>query len=163
MSDITELERRISVALERIGAGLDLLGEGAGAVPATGADEGELASLREALDAERTANAQLTERVRAIREKQETMVEALEKKVVRLTEQLDAAGLELQRQKQLNAELTDANRALSKAAQEGVAEPHLINRSMMTELEALRVARAAEMAEMEEILSELKPLIGEVA
>lgn len=163
MSDITELERRISAALERIGAGLDLLGQGAGAAPAAAADAGELTSLREALDAERTANAQLTERVRAIREKQETMVEALEKKVVRLTEQLNAAGLELQRQKQLNTELTEANRALSDAAQEGVAEPHLINRSMMTELEALRIARAAEMAEMEEILSELKPLIGEVA
>ncbi len=163
MSDITELERRISVALERIGAGLDLLGQGSGAAPAAGADEGELTRLRDALDAERTANAQLTERVRAIREKQETMVEALEKKVGRLTEQLNTAGVELQRQKQLNADLTEANRALSDAAQEGVAEPHLINRSMMTELEALRIARAAEMAEMEEILSELKPLIGEVA
>lgn len=163
MSDITELERRISAALERIGTGLDLLGEGAGVAPVQGGDDGELAALREALDAERTANAQLTERVRAIREKQETMVEALEKKVGRLTEQLNAADLELQRQKRLNNELTDANRALSEAAQEGVAEPHLINRSMMTELEALRVARAAEMAEMEEILSELKPLIGEVA
>ncbi|OYX41800.1 MAG: hypothetical protein B7Z02_14435 [Rhodobacterales bacterium 32-67-9] len=161
MSDITELERRISAALERIGTGLDLLGQGTGATP--GDDDGELTALRDALDAERTANAQLTERVRAIREKQETMVEALEKKVGRLTEQLNAAGLELQRQKQLNTQLTDANRALSEAAQEGVAEPHLINRSMMTELEALRVARAAEMAEMEEILSELKPLIGEVA
>ncbi len=163
MSDITELERRISAALERIGAGLDMLDEGGEAAPAAGADDAELESLREALDAERTANAQLTERVRAIRDKQETMVEALEKKVARLTEQLNAVGLEVQRQKRLNADLTEANRALSEAAQEGVAEPHLINRSMMTELEALRAARAAEMAEMEEILSELKPLIGEVA
>ncbi|WP_347313264.1 hypothetical protein [Defluviimonas sp. SAOS-178_SWC] len=163
MSDITELERRISAALGRIGAGLDLLDQGAGAAPVASTDDNELASMREALDAERTANAQLTERVRAIREKQETMVEALEKKVGRLTEQLNATGLELQRQKELNTELTEANRALSEAAQEGVAEPHLINRTMMTELEALRAARAAQVAEMEEILSELKPLIGEVA
>ncbi len=44
-----------------------------------------------------------------------------------------------------------------------MTEPHLLNRAMMTELEALRAARAADVAEMDEILSELKPLIGEVA
>jgi hypothetical protein len=34
---------------------------------------------------------------------------------------------------------------------------------MMPELAALRAARAADLAEMDDILSELKPLIGEVA
>ncbi len=157
MNDMTDLARRLSAALERISIGVDEAGDAA-----PRGDEGEVA-LREALDAERTTNAQLTERVRAIKEKQETMVSALETKVARLTEQLNTAGAELQRQKRLNGELADANRALSDAAKAGVSEPHLINRSMMTELEALRAARAAEMAEMEEILSELKPLIGEVA
>lgn len=166
MNEIAELERRISTALTRIGQGIDAvladLAEGGplAAAPETGAAEAE---LREALEAERAANAQLTERVRAIKEKQETMVGALEKKVARLTAQLDAAGLELQRHKRLNADLAEANRALSEAAREGLTEPHLINRSMMTELEALRVARATEVAEIDEILSELKPLIGEVA
>ena len=168
MNEIAELERRISAALARIGQGID-------AVLADLADAGPLgpaaqdggpaaeAELREALEAERAANAQLTERVRAIKEKQETMVGALERKVARLSQQLDAAGVELQRHKRLNAELTEANRALSEAARAGVAEPQLINRSMLTELEALRAARATEIAEMDEILSELKPLIGEVA
>lgn len=163
MSDMTELARRLSAALERIGTGADALG---GAAPGGGgaaADDAGAAELREALEAERTTNAQLTERVRAIKDKQETMVSALEAKVARLTQQIDAAGAEMQRQKRLNADLADANRALSEAAKAGVTEPHLINRSMQTELEALRAARAAEMAEMEEILSELKPLIGEVA
>lgn len=154
MTEMTELARRLTDALERIGAGLDSGAEG---------QSGDAAGLREALEAERTTNAQLTERVRAIKDRQETMVSALEAKVARLTEQLDAAGAELQRQKRLNADLAEANRALSEAATKGVAEPHLINRSMQTELEALRAARAAEMAEMEEILAELKPLIEEVA
>ena len=157
MTEMTELARRLTEALERIGAGLD-----AGSAGADGAS-GEAAGLKEALEAERTTNAQLTERVRAIKDKQETMVGALEAKVAQLTRQLDAAGAELQRQKRLNADLADANKALSEAATKGVAEPDLINRSMQTELEALRAARAAEMAEMEEILAELKPLIEEVA
>ncbi|MCB2129614.1 MAG: hypothetical protein KDE03_11170 [Rhodobacteraceae bacterium] len=160
MAELAELERRITAAMDRISRGVDDLSKGAADV-APGDDA--TAELREALEAERNANAQLTERVRAIKEKQETMVSALEKKVARLTEQLNTAGAALQRQKRLNAELTEANQALSQAAQEGLTEPHLINRSMMTELEALRAARAAEVAEMEEILAELKPLIGEVA
>ncbi len=157
MTEMTELARRLTEALERIGAGLD-----AGLAGTEGQSD-EVAGLKEALEAERTTNAQLTERVRAIKHKQETMVGALEAKVAQLTRQLDATGAEVQRQKRLNADLADANKALSEAATKGVAEPHLINRSMQTELEALRAARAAEMAEMEEILAELKPLIEEVA
>lgn len=167
MNDIAELERRITVALERIGAGLDALGS-QGAAPVAGAapdhrGEERIAALQEALDAERTTNAQLTERVRAIREKQETMVGALEKKVARLTGQADAAAQELQRLRQANQDLADMNRALSAAAAAGLADPDLVQRAMATELEALRAARAADLAEMDDILSELKPLIGEVA
>lgn len=157
MNELSEYERRIGAALDRIAGAL---GRGA-AVPAGGGQD--TAALQEALDAERAANAQLTERVRAIKEKQETMVAALERNVARLTQQLDAQGREVMRQKRLNAQLTDTNRSLSDAARSGVTEPHLLNRAMMTELEALRAARAADVAEMDEILSELKPLIGEVA
>ena len=163
MSDIAELERRISAALERIDTGLDRIDAMPAAAPAAVQDDAEVARLRDELDAERTANAQLTERVRAIKEKQETMVGALEKKVGRLTEQLNAAGEDAQRLRQFNEELTESNRALAAAAEKGVVEPGLINRALMTELDAMRAARAAEMAEMDEILSELKPLIGEVA
>lgn len=163
MSDIAELERRISAALERIEAGLDRVDAMPAAAPVEARDDAEVERLREELEAERTANAQLTERVRAIKDKQETMVGALEKKVERLTMQLNAAGEDAQRLRQFNEELTESNRALAAAAEKGVVEPGLINRALMTELEAMRAARAAEMAEMDEILSELKPLIGEVA
>jgi chromosome segregation ATPase len=167
MNDIAELERRITLALERIGAGIDMLGTTGGGTAAASDDsagaDSHIAELEDALEAERAANAQLTERVRAIREKQETMVSALERKVARLTEQADSATLELQRLRQINEDLSDANRALSLAVAEGVSEPELINHAMMSELEALRASRAADLAEMDDILSELKPLIGEVA
>ena len=171
MTDISELERRILYALERIDRGVDALTIGGDIAPpshkaaeasgARGAEEVE--ALRSELDAERSANAQLTERVRAIKDKQETIVSDLEKKVGRLTQQLDLAGAELQRQRRLNADLVSVNQSLSDAAQDGVTEPALLNQSFMTEIDAMRAARSAEMAEIEEILAELKPLIGEVA
>lgn len=163
MDDLSELERRITLALERIGQGLGALKAGGHEIEAPAANSAEADALRQALDDERTANAQLTERVRAIKDKQESVVAALERTVARLTEQLDTQGRELQRQRRLNGQLTDTNRALSQAAEQGLSEPHLLNKAMMTELEALRIQRAAEMAEMDEILNELKPLIGEVA
>ncbi len=171
MIDISELERRILFALERIDRGVDGLALGGSIAPqvfaaqvaAAPGHSAEAEELRAELDAERSANAQLTERVRAIKDKQETIVADLEKKVARLTLQLDTAGAELQRQRRLNADLVGTNQALSDAARDGVTEPELLNRALMTELAALRTARAAEMAEMEEIMAELKPLIGEVA
>lgn len=155
MSDISELERRITAALARITAGLDSLS-------ATPTPEGADAT-QEALLSEQLANAQLNERLRAVKEKSETTIAALEKKVEKMTQQLDVQGLELQRMRKTNIQLRETLRALREAQEAGTAEPHLLNKSMMAELEALRASRMAEMAEMEEILGELKPLIGERA
>jgi hypothetical protein len=165
MNDISELERRILYALERIDIATAQLGDGAAAKvqEAPLANSIDIDVLKAELEAERLANAQLTERVRAIKEKQETMVVALEKKVARLTQQLEANGTELQHQRQLNVDLTAINRKLSEAARTGLIDAETLNQSMETELAALRVARSAEMAEVEEIMAELRPLIGEVA
>src|SRR5690606_40004114 len=73
MSDIAELERRISAALARIEAGVEVLGAAPAETAPAARDEGEITRLTEELEAERAANAQLTERVRAIKEKQEPM------------------------------------------------------------------------------------------
>lgn len=164
MDDVTELERRIMYALERIGAAVDQWPAGTVAGgPAVADTSIDVDVLKAELEAERSANAQLTERVRAIKDKQENMVATLERRAARLSEQLDQLGAELQRQRRLNADLTRVNQALSDAARGGVSDPGLLNDALRTEVEALRAARAGEMAEVAEILSELKPLIGEVA
>ena len=75
MSEISELERRITAALDRASQALDKL---SAATTADG-DSGDLAAE---LEAERVANAQLEERVRAIKDKQETMVARLEADVL---------------------------------------------------------------------------------
>lgn len=164
MDDVTELERRILYALERIGTAVDQMAvtapSGASADTATSID---VDVLKAELEAERSANAQLTERVRAIKDKQENMVATLERKAARLSEQLDQIGAELQRQRRLNADLTRVNQALSDAARDGHHDPALLDEALRTEVAALRAERASEMAEVAEILSELKPLIGEVA
>ena len=45
------------------------------------------------------------------------------------------------------------------ANEEGVGEPHLINKSMMAELESMRAARQVDIAETEAIKLALVPLL----
>ena len=84
----------------------------------------------------------------------------LERRLARLTEQLDLQSLEMLRLKKANAKLMESNHALREAQIEGFPDATLINKSISAELEALQAERRAEMAEMEEILAELKPLIA---
>lgn len=149
----SELERRIAAALDRVAAGLERALRPAAA--------GEAARLREALAAERDANAQLTERVRAVKERQESIVTGLERRLARQTELVDVQGLELQRLKKSLVQLREASRLLREAQEAGLADPSAINRSLQAEAEALRATRAAEIAALDEILAELRPLIGE--
>ena len=153
MSDITELERRITSALDRIGTGLARVSSGGGNMAA------DVASLREALETEQSANAQLEERVKAIRDRQEETVSALEAEVARLREAATKHDGELQRLKRINDQLRQNNRALRDANEQGVGDAHLINKSMTTELEALRDSREADRAELDQVLGELKPLL----
>lgn len=67
MADISELDQRIQAALERISNGLEGLGQAA-------AD----AALAEEIEAERMANAQLEERIRALREQHEAQLRETE-------------------------------------------------------------------------------------
>jgi len=61
----------------------------------------------------------------------------------------------------LNNELREANEAGRSASDDKDAE--VVNKALQTELEALQTARKADLAELETIMTELKPLIGEGA
>lgn len=152
MNDITELERRITAALDRIGTGISGI---SGASDSTA----ETARLREALEAEQTVNAQLEERVKAIRDRQEQTVSALEAEVARLREAVGQHQTELQRLKRIGTQLRQNNVALREANQQGVGDAHLINKAMLTELDALRTTREADRTELDAILGALKPLL----
>lgn len=165
MSELAEYKRRIAAALDRIGQGLGTRSEAAAGDAGQAAGDAELTAemdrLRTELASERASNGQLIERVRAVRRKQERAIAGLQRRITELKREADAAAEELQRQKRLVAEIADTNRALRAAAEAGVTDPELLNKSLMNEVEALRASRAAEIAEISAILSELAPAIGE--
>ena len=169
MEDLAAIEMRMAAALERLAVALDRSDRAPKSVPGLGARAepspdpemaATIASLRESLDKERATNAQLSERVQQVKQRQETTISQLERRLARLTEQLDLQSLEMLRLKKANAKLIESNGALRQAQIEGFPDATLINRSISAELEALQAERRAEMAEMEEILAELKPLIA---
>lgn len=150
MSNIEELQRRITAAMDQVAFGLDKLG-----AASSGPDE----ETQRQLEDERTANAQLQERVRSLRTKSETELAALRTQTEAGEARIAQLDIELQRVRRANAQLTDACAALRDANTEGVGEPHLINKAMLAELEALRAARAADVAEASTILASLTPLL----
>lgn len=153
MSEIDEFQTRIIGALERAGRALDQLG-----VPTEGEDATALAAE---LEAERVANAQLEARVRAIKEKQETVVARLEADVASLRDALDRRDSTVQRMKAVNDELRASNQALREANASGMAEPDLVNQSLSTELAGLRERAATDRQELDEILATLDPILKE--
>ncbi len=156
MSNVSDLERRLGRALDRIAKSAQKLG----AAPSDSDQSSEVDELRNQLEAERAKTAQLSERVNAVRNRQEGPFATLERRLARMTEQLDLQSLEMLRLKKANTKLIEANRQLREGSEAKIIEPSTINRSLLAELEALRAERAAEMAEMEEVLGELKPLIS---
>lgn len=154
MTDISELESRMTAAMDRIAAGIEALGVTQAEVSAD-----EFDALQEALEAERNANAQLEERVLAIKEKQDKVVERLENEVERLRADIARTSRELTAFREVNARLRDNNAALRRANAGGEGDAALIALGAETELEALRLQRQTDRAELDLVLSELKPLV----
>lgn len=166
MTDIVELERRIRFALDRIAKAAERARTvdtpaPAAAPAAAPAPSAELAALRAELEKERAANARLTERVGGLKDRQDSTVTALERKLARASEQLDVLGLEVQRLRKANHQLAEANAALRETRIADMTDPTAINRSLSAELDALRADRRAELAELEDVLSALAPIVGD--
>lgn len=151
MSDYSDLGTRLSGALDRI----------SGAVASISVSED--ASLRDALEAEREANAQLEARVEAIKERQEKRVAALEAQVASLkSELLDRDG-DIGRLRGVNETLRGSNTALREANAAGLADASLVSDAMKAELDALRETVAAQRAEIDAVLARLAPMLEEDA
>ena len=149
MSDIDDLQRRITAAIDRI----------AGSVGNAGAAQAKIAAeLATALEDEKLANAQLSERLQALKDRYDGEVSDA-KAVANAEARITALDLEVQRLRTASDQLRQSNAALRAANEEGVGEPHLINASMMAELEALRAGRAVDVAEVSSIISALMPLL----
>ncbi|RVV99482.1 hypothetical protein EKE94_02020 [Mesobaculum littorinae] len=161
MDDISDLERRLTAALDRISTGivpLQIPGPEPEPAPVdTGLPSAE--QLLAELESEREVTAQLEERVRAIREKQHTRVAELEAEGERLAQALAASEAEVAQLRGVTEALRGNNDALRQANEAGVGDPELIDTAMRTELEALRAQHRSDRAEIEAILAELAPIL----
>jgi predicted nucleic acid-binding Zn-ribbon protein len=147
MSDIEDLQNRLVAALDRISGGLD--------AAAGGSSEVDTDALQRDLEEERTVNAQLKERIRKLSEQQDKGGEA----DAATAQRIEALDVELQRLRQANEQLRASNAALREANEAGVGEPHLINKAMLAELESLRAARSADVAEANAILGAMDAVL----
>ena len=60
--------------------------------------------------------------------------------------------------RQTTIQLRETLRAM-REQQQGQVEAHLLNKAMLAELEALRAVRASEVIELEQLISELVPIL----
>lgn len=163
MANPADFERRLTRALDRIArtvAKLQATPAVAPSSPTTATEPADVTELRAQLVSERAKTAQLTERVNAVKQRQESSFSTLERRLARMTEQLDLQSLEMLRLKKANTKLIEANRQLREGHEAKVIEPSAINRSLLAELEALRAERAADRTELEDVLAEIQPLIA---
>ena len=160
MAEISELERRIKDALDRIGAGVEHLTVPTTSDPADSVDSAEFAALQEALEAEKLATSQLEERIKNLHAQHDEKIRALEEHVDTLKSANHEARGQVQQVQRTNQHLSASLQSLREAAMQGI-EPHLINKAMMSELDGLRALRDADRAELDAILGQLQPMLKE--
>lgn len=146
MSDIEQLQHRISAAMDRVAYGLTQL------EPNSAED---VDALKAALSQEQAAKAELQARAIALSQETATQRAQAETAMASLKDKMAALDADMQKLKHANDKLREANQALREANQNGVGNPHLINMSIVAELESLRAARGVERAEAEAILAAL--------
>jgi len=152
MSDISTLENRITSALDRIRVGLENRPQLQ--------DTAALADLQTALEAERATNATLTQRITDLKEQLDGQRATQTAQSQSQQARLAALDEELQKLRAANLSLREMNDKLRAAGSGGVS-PELHDASLAAEVAALEAQRAADMAEMDVIIAELRPLITE--
>ncbi|MBL3704766.1 hypothetical protein GI582_18865 [Sulfitobacter sp. BDSS02] len=176
MSSIEELQGRISVALARIGSGVETLAQrSASAEPdpdlarALAEEQQTVAQIKERLrqlnlkhiEETESLKAQLNEARAAVPETgaDQDLIAELRAQMTAQAEALAKLDGDMQRVRHANDALRKSNAALREANEAGVGEPDLINKAMLAELESLRAARALDMSEAGAVLARLEPLL----
>ncbi|UOA32029.1 hypothetical protein DSM110093_01811 [Sulfitobacter sp. DSM 110093] len=152
MSELEEYQRRITAAMDRMAKGLDQLN----AAPAEPDED-----IVQALEDERQANAQLTERLKGLKESHQSDLAVLREQMDFNDDRMTQLDMDVQRLRQANEQLSAACEQLRLANAEGLADPKLIDTAVIAELESLRATRAIEMAEIDAVLTALAPLVEE--
>ncbi|MDF1855466.1 hypothetical protein [Pseudooceanicola sp.] len=155
---LDELQGRIQTALDRIGDAVAGIDSAKAAAPQV--DPAALMALQQALESEKLANAQLEERLRTLKARQEDAANQTDRALADQRAAMVQLDQDLQRLRMANDQLRDSNRALREANETGVGEPDLINSAMQAELDALRAARSVDRSEADAIVTALVPLVA---
>lgn len=164
MSELDQLESRLVQALDRIRAGVAAkAAQPAPIVPDASADDpsAQITELEQRLEEERMANAQLEERVRGLKERQDTRIAELEAEVEFEKNRAGVLDADLQGLRQSTADMEELVSKLRVALAKGLDDVELVNRAALAELDALKAIRKADRTEIEAILAELEPVIEE--
>lgn len=184
MSEIADLENRLSAALDRIARGVDSIDtSGASASEANDINSAQterIAELEAELESERQAKALLEDQIQTLSgaaaanaaSADDADLEALKKahaeelqyvRAVAASEREAWEGLNsrLVRMRRTNKLMRSNAAALRQAAAAKVADPEAINQSLQMELEALQATQELERAETDVILKTLQPLLGD--
>lgn len=153
MSDIPELERRLTAAMDRIASGLD-------GVQNKGQDGwDEVSRLKQALETEKNDKAELAAQVEKLNTEHSKQTAALQDELKVAQAALEILDREVQDLKATSESLRNNVSALRDANKEGVGNPELINASLEAELAALQAERTADKAELTAVKSLLEPLL----
>lgn len=139
MNDISESEQRLSAALERIDYGIDRL-------------QAVIKTAQSRPAPPPTIASPISDDMASLQQRQ---TKALD----RAQQRLAASGSEAARLAAANDRLMESNRALI-AGQSGAGAGDAVLQALETEIEALRAARAAEIAQMGDILAALETMLG---
>ncbi len=163
MSQIEELQSRITAAMDRIGAGIVTLAEQQSDLRAnqtedaeTAVDAGAPAGLAQALEEEKLANAQLEERLKAIKSRHAEEIESLRAELAN-SEELDSLKAEMAA---LKAELDNTTDAEAQEAE--IARLTSALEAQQAEVARL-TAELADSAETDALKAELEAQKAEVA
>ncbi|RCW88979.1 hypothetical protein [Paracoccus lutimaris] len=154
--DLTASEKRLIAALDRIDHFIDRATGARAIAPAPVAAGGGLAEIEARLHAAQGENRRLSGELVLLHERQAALLANCETRLTEAHERLSGAGLEAARLAAANEVLAEANRALIAASGAPADEARL---ALEAEIESLRAVRAAETAQMGDLLAVLDRMI----
>ena len=157
--DLTASEKRLIAALDRIDHFIDraTTARTAAPVPTPAPVAGGLAEIETQLHAAHHENQRLSGELVLLHERQTALLSNCEMRLAESHERLLGAGQEAARLAAANEVLAEANRALIAASGAPADDARL---ALEAEIESLRAARAAETAQMGDLLAVLDRMIG---
>ena len=159
MTDLPDAERRLIAALERIDHSVERAARRLTALVSQPAAEPAQPSAAEHRWPAAEA-ADISPDVAALHDRQGATLEAMRVRLAEAHERLAETGNEAARLAAANESLARANRALIDAAETGGVDADGIQAALQAEIESLHAARAAEVAQMSEILDALDRMLG---